>query len=126
MPRFAQKLEPPESSNWRGAVMVAFDAAHHGVAVFRCRGGSAASSAYTSSTVYDRAAADATTEPGTAATAVTTPFGLPVPSPVANAAASRLSLASARSGPTSAANPESARTSKEPCTQAAAFSGLMD
>jgi hypothetical protein len=70
--------------------------------------------------------AELTTEPETAETAVMTPLGWVVPLPVVKAVASRRSLASARSGPTSAPNPESARTSKEPCTQAAAFFGVMD
>src|SRR5688572_4944895 len=120
MPRLAQKALDPEVSNWRILLIMPFAASQ--LTLDDARGVIASETRYTSPTTNEEIVAEETSDAVTAATAATMPRGRLAPVfPVANAAASKRLLASPRSRASSLAKPESAVTSYEPNTHAAAF-----
>src|SRR6185312_11368169 len=121
LPRFVQKDEPPAVSSALVRLIWATLATQAQFGLLRNRGGSAAWMAYTSPRTYAPVVIVAVV----VVAPTTTPVGWAVPVPVANAASSSLSLASARSLGSCCPKSVSESTSKLPKIQAAAFNGVI-
>src|ERR1017187_1450309 len=120
-PRFVQNDAPPAVSSALVRLIWATFATHAQFGLLRNLGGSDACRLYTSARTYAPVVTVAVVD----VAPTTTPVGCAVPVPVANAASSSRSFASARRRGSCCPKSVSERTSNEPNTHAAAFSGVI-